>query len=243
MVWPTKKKPKDVRLVWMNTGDAPAKLPGGWEWDEVHRCCVSELAGMPTESWGELLLIMGAGTSVQDFASLKQDTESMYPFDKELLQASSDGDIFSREGRLIMEPLCVQTLRFMAGLRKAFLERHLPPFHQWMQQQASRVVGVITFNIDSLEFLALEAARHDRIIQFHGNITQLTTVESLALPYNDRPIADREPAAWSNLASLELLAAPSTPLSGVALDLRSDVFMGCRAVGASRSLRQMNLDR
>lgn len=107
---------------------------------------------------------------------------------------------------LLIEPLCMQTLRFMAGLRKvgrdihayftaspllpqqlrplnppyppsrhpnqsitqAFLEKTLPGFHQWMKDHHHRVVGVLTFNIDSLEFIALPPELHSRIMQFHG---------------------------------------------------------------------------
>jgi hypothetical protein len=83
-----------------------------------------------------------------------------------------------------------------------------------LASQGRRVIGVLTFNIDSLEvshqlpsqdamiatergvvaafgcqFVALESALHDRVIQFHGNIMQLTTLEDLSDPYPSRSIA------------------------------------------------------
>jgi hypothetical protein len=35
-------------------------------------------------------------------------------------------------GRVI-EPLCLTTLRFMAGLRRAYLLKDIPPFHSWLR--------------------------------------------------------------------------------------------------------------
>ncbi|EWM19902.1 hypothetical protein Naga_103277g1 [Nannochloropsis gaditana] len=76
--------------------------------------------------------------------------------------------MLDRQGRLVQEPLCLQTLRFMAVLRKAYLEGRLAPFHCWLRREQARVKGIITFNIDSLEFLALDEDRHGRVMQLHG---------------------------------------------------------------------------
>jgi hypothetical protein len=159
-LWP-RLSPKGVRLVWLNSGDEAPALPAGWSWHERHSCRAEALGALETEGWGELLVIMGAGTSIQDFTQLKQvsvillksteskrrgadrresrafgvgdesqSADSLYPFEKDLLQVSADSDVFNEKGSM-NEPLCFETLRFMAKLRKAFLEGAIPPFHQW----------------------------------------------------------------------------------------------------------------
>lgn len=69
-IWP-KRGMRKIRMVWINKSDPPPKLPDKWIWHEVHQSTAeallheAALGGKNTEAWGELFIIMGAGTSIQ----------------------------------------------------------------------------------------------------------------------------------------------------------------------------------
>jgi hypothetical protein len=74
-------------MVWVNRVDMPPELPGKWEWHEIHLSeaeCLRR-GSLKHKTWGELFVIMGAGTSVQDFTLLKTEADQ-YPFEKDLLE-------------------------------------------------------------------------------------------------------------------------------------------------------------
>jgi hypothetical protein len=111
---------QSIQLVWLNRDEAAPELPHGQSWHQQHVGVLADEIAPLAEQWGRIVLVLGAGASFAatgiSFTALHSDTEP-YPFDRDALLQSMREGIVRRAG-ILQQPLCIKTVRLMAGLHE-----------------------------------------------------------------------------------------------------------------------------
>lgn len=187
-------------LVWVNKHHPPPPPPPPFtQWEVHYPACADDIDSLGIR-WPKapyhLLVICGAGISLP-FTGLKA-SQDIYPFDKDMLLLSCATDPGEDSS-----PTSFIALKFMAQLRLAYLKLELTGFHRWLARQVDSLVAILTFNIDSLEKLALEGYGNRKVLELHGDIKTLIKVEDLEVPYQRRKGLGETPVQWQNIEQLE----------------------------------------